>query len=1186
MLQNWDIDIQTVPFQVGGTLRVDDPTYIQRRADDELYAGLLRGELCYLLTSRQMGKSSLMLQTKHRLSQAGWKCLALDLTSIGTEDITPKQWYKGLCAQLWLGLDLGAYQAFQVWWSSQPDNAPQHYLTACLWQIVESHPQQSVAIFVDEIDSVLALNFPIDDFFALIRYTYNQRAVEPKWQRLTFALFGVAKPSDLIRDRHRTPFNIGQAITLEGFSLDEAHPLAANLGLPLDQAQAVLAAILYWTAGQPFLTQKLCRLVWQHLQLQGLPSFSPAAAPTWVKGLVQRQVIHNWEAQDDPEHLRTIRDRILCNEQRAGLLLGLCQKILNQQRIPYSGNEEQTELLLSGLVSLHQGQLQIKNRIYYTLFNADWVAQNLAAMRPYSAMLKQWVASDKGDDSYLLRGSALTDAQAWQQHKSLSELDYQYLQASEAARQNRLQEQLKTAQLQAENARLRQEREVSQLKTGLLLVVSTSLAAALGLSFLTWRQYQRAKASEVSALTASSQGLFASDQQLDAMVAAVKAKRGLQGLVRPDETIQRQVDQVLNQAIFGTNEFNRFTGHNGVVLAVDVNPDGTIIATGGNDKTVKLWARDGTLLQTLQIQGTVYRVAFSPTAEQVVIGTVEGTLQIWGIDGQKRVHLQAHDFPIWGVAVSPDGNLMASASSDRTIKLWRTDGTLLATLPTTAETWSVAFSPDGTQIAAGILDGTIQRWTLQGQPLPTLTGHQAEIWDVAYCPQSNTLVSVSSDRTAKVWSPDGTLLQTLQTAEAPALIGVDCSDRGNYIAVTGKDNTVSIWQTDGTFVRTLRGHTATVRDVALGPEGTFAASVSDDGTVRLWQRNQDLLRPMIGHAETVWGIAASPDGRTVASTAEAGEVILWQDFQPRARLALDPLSLAFGPSGETLVTAGSFSLNTFRIDSLLQQNFQPLWEQDPQTAVNFGLAIQPLNDPDAPPAEQTIVTGGDDGKIRLWDGNGHPKASFQAHRNRIWKLAFSPDGTLLASAGDDGTVKLWHLDGTLVATPVTQKAAGWGVAFSPDGTTLAVASMDDILHLWDVETGTAQQIPAQSQGLTRVAFSPDGQTIATGGIDTTVKLWNRDGTLQNTLPGHRSQITSLTFSPVCPADRLCQRGASPEGNGRYLYSGSDDTQIIAWDLDQIAALDPLDSACNWIRDYLKTSEMVAPEDVSLCDNNN
>lgn len=269
-----------------------------------------------------------------------------------------------------MGFELGEYQQFQAWWSGQSGDAPQHYLTACLRKIVESHPQQSVAIFVDEIDSVLALNFPIDDFFALIRYTYNQRAIEPEWRRLTFALFGVARPSDLIRDRNRTPFNIGQAITLEGFSLDEAQPLAANFSLPMDQAQAILTAILHWTAGQPFLTQKLCRLVWQHCQVQGLPSFAPATAPTWVKELVQRQVIHNWEAQDDPEHLRTIRDRILRNEQRAGLLLGLCQKILSQQSIPYCGSEEQTELLLSGLVSRHQRQLQIKSRIYYAIFNA------------------------------------------------------------------------------------------------------------------------------------------------------------------------------------------------------------------------------------------------------------------------------------------------------------------------------------------------------------------------------------------------------------------------------------------------------------------------------------------------------------------------------------------------------------------------------------------------------------------------------------------------------------------------------------------------------------------------------------------------------------------------------------------------------------------------------------------------
>lgn len=204
MVQSLAAVVQKIPFQVGGTLRADDPTYIQRRVDTELCAGLRRGDLCYVLTARQMGKSSLMVQTKHRFSQLGWRCLALDLTSLGTADITPKQWYEGLCAQLWLGLDLGAYDQFQAWWASQLDNAPLQQLAACLEHTVQSLPQQSIVIFVDEVDSVLALKFVVDDFFALIRYTYNQRAIDPAWQRLTFALFGVATPSDLIRDRQTT----------------------------------------------------------------------------------------------------------------------------------------------------------------------------------------------------------------------------------------------------------------------------------------------------------------------------------------------------------------------------------------------------------------------------------------------------------------------------------------------------------------------------------------------------------------------------------------------------------------------------------------------------------------------------------------------------------------------------------------------------------------------------------------------------------------------------------------------------------------------------------------------------------------------------------------------------------------------------------------------------------------------
>ncbi|WP_036479641.1 AAA family ATPase [Myxosarcina sp. GI1] len=355
-------------YQVGGSLAMDYPAYVVRAADRYLYKALKRGEFCYILNSRQMGKSSLMVRMMHHLQHEGVSCGAIDLTRIGSENVSVESWYKGLAVELWRSFGLLRKVNLKTWWQERKDISAIQRLSQFIEEILlvhvghQNNATQNIVVFIDEIDSVLGLNFPVSDFFALIRSCYNQRSINREYQRLTFALFGVATPSDLMTDIKTTPFNIGQAIQLEAFKEHEARPLLPGLIEKATNPQKVLKEILAWTGGHPFLTQKLCK----YISSASVPIPANREAE-WIENLVRTKTINSWESQDEPEHLKTIRDRLF-NSSQSVRLLELYRQILHRGEIVAVDSAEEKELLLTGLVVKQNGILRVQNRIYKSIF--------------------------------------------------------------------------------------------------------------------------------------------------------------------------------------------------------------------------------------------------------------------------------------------------------------------------------------------------------------------------------------------------------------------------------------------------------------------------------------------------------------------------------------------------------------------------------------------------------------------------------------------------------------------------------------------------------------------------------------------------------------------------------------------------------------------------------------------------
>lgn len=352
-------------FVTGGTLRQDAQSYVARKADAELLDLLRAGEFCYVLTSRQMGKSSLMVRAAMQLREEGVSIVVLDLTRVG-QNLEVEQWYFSMLTHV--GEQLRIEDELEAYWDGHAREAPLDRFMGALREVYLERKRKPLVIFVDEIDYVRSLQkFSADEFFAGIRECYNRRTQDQKLCRLTFCLLGVATPSDLIRDQRMTPFNIGRGIELQDFKPADAAVLADGLSPHRETAHLLLERVLSWTSGHPYLTQKLCAEV------------AKASAYTAVAvDAVCAEIFLSAQARERDDNLHFVRERLLNSAIDRAALLDAYAKVRRGERLADDQlNPVLNELRLSGVVVVADGFLQIRNRIYARVFDLQWARDNL-----------------------------------------------------------------------------------------------------------------------------------------------------------------------------------------------------------------------------------------------------------------------------------------------------------------------------------------------------------------------------------------------------------------------------------------------------------------------------------------------------------------------------------------------------------------------------------------------------------------------------------------------------------------------------------------------------------------------------------------------------------------------------------------------------------------------------------------
>ncbi|MGV3721271.1 MAG: AAA-like domain-containing protein [Actinomycetota bacterium] len=1072
-------------FISGGTLPSDALSYVEREADRALFEALRRGEFCYVLTSRQMGKSSLMIRTAERLRETGARVVVIDLTAIGP-NLTATQWYRGILSLA--GQQLGLEAELEGSWRALGELGPVQRLLEVLRQVAAQDEGRPLILFVDEIDALRSLPFGGDEFLAALRECFNRRAQEPEMHRLTFCLLGVASPSDLIRDTRRTPFNIGRRIELRDFTPREASILGVGLALgspetpsrSRERAQQLLKRVMWWTGGHPYLTQRLCQAV--------------AADPRFHRAQVDRlcrSLFLSSGAREADDNLAFVRERLVRPSGGAGpsledtaALLHLYGRVRRNKLV----RDEETDarvasLRLSGIVRSDGHRLRVRNRIYHRAFDEDWIALHM----PHAELRRQREAYRRG----LVRTASLSGA-VLSVVSGLAVYAFQ-----NAAVANRLR---------GETTQLAEERLTALDQARQLLYVTRIQAAWKGVEL---GDFENAVTYLDQAVPSSGEPDLRGWEwhylrsRCRPEIAVLPPGGWVQDLTVINQgaafTTVDAKHQVLQRDLDGFEVRSSWEPEDGRSLgSAYLSPDGReLLRAETVEKKLPFGPKAPWELRLVDLQRGTERVVYRQAGyirdfkvswplRTLALPNGAGT-RFHPLDPGRSAATPDALQRASVVALAADAPLMAGLGRDGRVRIWNAksrrslgslqpDGAPISMrfaregrsllvrsrewlaawdtrtlrrervpLPSKELVYAYSLSPDGRRLAASLKSpgqvfapGKVRVWDLHRrvEQLP-LHGYPGPIMAMAFTPDSSQLITGGFDRKLRVWGVESNSSVKKLTLGPDRRFDLERTDDARLI--TREMNEVRVWrESDGAPL--ARWNVSGFGPLLQLPESRIAIAGEDGIVIRHLsdERSPALHSPFNA---PVKALTASADGELLACATQGGRGWLWRPATGFSREVKIPgggiRTLALTPDGRALAVATGDG--GVRITST--SSGEPL-----APPLSTGAASHMEYSPDGKRLAVAVR-----GQIRLWNSETRRMQQLNGHHAQLGTIAFSPDNRTILSADGDGVVKLWHTaTGQELGLLPTLGLEGGSelAAFTPDGAGIVASGSTGNILVW------------------------------------------------------------------------------------------------------------------------------------------